>query len=297
MTHLRKPEWLKIQKGKSTCGKVGRALETYGLNSVCEQAGCPNQKECFRNGTATFLLLGNHCTRNCAFCKVTKDRPEAVNPREPEHVALAVRDMGLKHVVITSVTRDDLPDGGSGHFAATIEAVRNIAPQVTIEVLIPDFQGDDSALQTVLTAVPDILNHNVETVPELYGTVRPMAEFARSVALIRRAKELSPFIFTKSGFMVGLGESAAQVKALLRVLRDADCDAVTIGQYLQPSLLHHEVREYVHPDQFAEYKTAALEMGIPCVSSGPLVRSSYHAESDFRLLKEQRVKEISPLRI
>lgn len=297
MTHLRKPEWLKIQKGKSMCGKVGRALERYGLNSVCEQAGCPNQKECFRNGTATFLLLGNSCTRNCTFCKVTQDHPEAVSPREPENVALAVRDMGLRHVVITSVTRDDLPDGGAGHFAATIKAVRDMAPQTTIEVLIPDFQGDDSALQTVLEAAPDILNHNVETVPELYDTVRPMAEFARSVTLLRRVKEFSPFIYTKSGFMVGLGESVPQVKELLRVLRDAGCDAVTIGQYLQPSLLHREVREYVHPDRFAEYKTAALELGIPCVSSGPLVRSSYHAETDCGLLKEQRTKVVNQLPI
>lgn len=285
MTHLRKPEWLKVEKGRGTCGKVGRMLSSYQLNSVCEQAGCPNQGECFKNGTATFLLLGNHCTRNCTFCKVTQDLPEKVDSFEPEHVADAVADMGLAHVVITSVTRDDLPDGGAEHFAKTIRAVRSRVPDASIEVLIPDFKGDSEALKTVLRAEPDILNHNVETVPQLYEQVRPMARFDRSIELLKRVKEYVPSMYTKSGFMVGLGETAGQVKLLLKNLHDTDCDIVTIGQYLQPSLKHYQVREYVHPDQFAKYKETGLALGIPCIASGPLVRSSYHAGTDFEKLK------------
>lgn len=284
MAHLRKPEWLKVEIGGTRCGKVGRVLDKYALNTVCEQAGCPNRGECFRRSTATFMLLGSHCTRNCAFCNIEHSLPEPVDPAEPEHVARAAAELGLRHVVVTSVTRDDLDDGGAGHFAATVRAIRGLNPGVVIEVLIPDFQGDGQALQTVLDSKPDILNHNVETVPELYGEVRPAAVFSRSIELLRRVKERAAGMFTKSGFMLGLGEEEAQVVSLLQELRRVRCDIVTIGQYLQPSLSHYPVKEYVHPDQFEKYKKIALDMGIPCVASGPLIRSSYHAEEDFKKL-------------
>lgn len=286
MEHLRKPEWLKIEKGKSRCGKVSRILQANNLNSVCAEAGCPNQGECFKSGTATFMLLGKKCTRNCTFCQVTKDLPEAVDKMEPFLVAEAVKEMGLEHVVITSVTRDDLPDGGAGHFASTIESVRTASPDVTIEVLIPDFKGAIDALETVIKASPDILNHNVETVPELYDMVRPMAYFERSIELLIRVKQIKNDIYTKSGFMVGLGETKEQVSALLMRLHQAGCDMVTIGQYLQPSIQHYKVREYVHPDVFKQYKEEALRIGIHCVASGPLVRSSYHAKEDYARLHQ-----------
>jgi len=286
MAYLRKPEWLKIEKGKSQCGKVSRILQANNLNSVCAEAGCPNQGECFKSGTATFMLLGKRCTRNCTFCQVTKDQPEPVDDREPFHVANAVKEMGLEHVVITSVTRDDLPDGGAGHFVRTIEAVRTTSPDITIEVLIPDFKGSMEALTTVMEASPDILNHNVETVPGLYDLVRPMADFDRSIELLTRAKQIKNTVYTKSGFMVGLGETREQVSALLMRLQQAGCDMVTIGQYLQPSALHYKVREYVHPDVFLQYKEEAIRIGIPCAASGPLVRSSYHAKEDYMRLQQ-----------
>ncbi|GHV84306.1 lipoyl synthase [Spirochaetia bacterium] len=285
MEHLRKPGWLKVEKGASRCGKVGRVLKDHGLNTICEQAGCPNQSECFKSGTATFLLMGSNCTRNCTFCKVNEGVPEPLNSAEPLEVAQAAFKLSLSHVVITSVTRDDLSDGGAGHFAAAIKAIREKLPAATVEALIPDFKGDAGALKTVLSAAPDILNHNVETVPELYFSVRPMAVFQRSIELLRRVKLFSPPTLTKSGFMLGLGESEGQVTALLKELSDANCDIVTIGQYLQPSLSHYPVREYVHPDVFAKYKETALALGIRSVTSGPLVRSSYHAGEDFNRLK------------
>lgn len=292
MEYLRKPEWLKVEKGRGQCGKVSRILASNRLNSVCSEAGCPNQGECFKNGTATFMLLGKYCTRNCTFCQVTKDQPEPVDAGEPDHVAAAVKELGLAHVVITSVTRDDLPDGGAKHFAGTIRAVRRDNPQVTIEVLIPDFEGDEAALRTVLEARPDILNHNVETVPELYPQVRPRAVFERSVNLLANAKRIDKTIVTKSGFMVGLGETQEQVALLLKTLHEAGCDMVTIGQYLQPSLQHYRVREYVHPDVFAQYRDEAYQTGISCVASGPLVRSSYHAREDYLKLKQCEMKAV-----
>lgn len=286
MEYIRKPEWLKIKKGKSQWGKVSRILQENHLNTVCTEAGCPNQGECFKNGTAAFLLLGTSCTRNCTFCQVTKAEPQPVDTREPEYVAKAVKDLALSHIVITSVTRDDLEDGGAGHFAAAIKAVRKESPQVTIEVLIPDFKGDERSLSLVLSAKPDILNHNVETVPELYAAVRPMAEFERSLQLLRLGKELGGEVYTKSGFMVGLGETGEQVGRLLVRLKQSGCDMVTIGQYLQPSLKHYPVKEYIHPDIFKAYEEEARSIGIPCVASGPLIRSSYHAKEDFIRLKE-----------
>ena len=288
MVYLRKPEWLKVEIGGLRYGKVGRVLDQYALNSVCEQADCPNKSECFKNGTATFMLLGNHCTRNCTFCKVEHGLPQPADPDEPDKVAQAVAELGLRHVVVTSVTRDDLPDGGAGHFAATINSVRSHNPDTIIEVLIPDFQGNRQALQTVLDARPDILNHNVETVPELYNEIRPKAIFTRSIKLLQQTKEYVPGIFTKSGFMLGLGEEYTQVISLLKDLHIVGCDVVTIGQYLQPSLQHYPVKEYVHPDLFKKYKDIALGMGIPSVASGPLVRSSYHAEDDFKKFRHGR---------
>lgn len=288
--YLRKPEWLKVPKGR--CGTVAQTLDRYHLNSVCDHAGCPNRGECFKNGTATFMLMGNHCTRNCTFCQVVHACPELLDENEPQNVALAAQQMGLRHVVITSVTRDDLPDGGAAHFAKTIRAIRAQNPSTSIEVLIPDFQGNEAALETVLEAEPDILNHNVETVPELYDNVRPQADFEQSLELLARVKQKSGFCFTKSGFMLGLGENERQVLELLSRLREADVDFVTIGQYLQPSKLHHPIIEYVHPDRFEAYKQKALEMGFLSAASGPLVRSSYHAESDFKALKLAKRKDI-----
>jgi lipoic acid synthetase len=254
-------------------------LSRLSLHTVCEEANCPNRMECFARRTATFMILGDRCTRNCTFCNVTKGAPVPVDADEPRHAAEGVRELGLKHVVITSVTRDDLPDGGAEHFAETIRRIRETTPDVTIEVLIPDFKGSLPAQQTVLEAGPDVLNHNIETVPRLYQEVRPMAVYARSLELLRRAKELGkPGMHTKSGMMLGLGEGKDEVLQSLRDLRSAGCDFLTLGQYLAPSKLHHPVVEYIHPDVFAEYKTLGEAMGFKFVASAPLVRSSYMAE-------------------
>lgn len=290
MEYLRKPEWLKVEKGRGQCGKVSSILKSHQLNSVCSEAGCPNQGECFQSGTATFMLLGKYCTRNCTFCQVAKGNPEPADNNEPDHVAEAAREMGLTHVVITSVTRDDLPDGGAEHFARTIRAVRREVPQAAIEVLIPDFNGDEAALKTVMAEKPDILNHNVETVPELYEKVRPKAIFERSVELLCRAKKMDKAICTKSGFMVGLGETDEQVFKLFETLHQAGCDMVTIGQYLQPSRNHYQVKKYVHPDVFDLYREIAYQTGISCVACGPLVRSSYHAQEDYLKLKQSLIQ-------
>ncbi len=277
MSYLRKPEWLKIAKGAPSCGHVNEILIKHHLNTVCEEAGCPNRGECYKSGTATFMLLGKNCSRNCRFCKVTKDAPEQVDPNEPLNVAKAVAEMQISHAVITSVTRDDLADGGALHFAKTIQAIRELSPSTTIEVLIPDFLGNEQALSVVALAKPEIINHNVETVPELYPDVRPMAIFQRSLELLERVKKMDESIITKSGLMVGLGETAAQVEELLKALRSANCDIVTIGQYLQPSKEHLQLVEYIRPDQFKAYEELAYKLGFKYVASGPLVRSSYHA--------------------
>ncbi len=309
MGYLRKPEWLKIRLGSdensrslqgregeippsSTSISVNSIMKKHGLNTVCSEAGCPNKGECFSRGTAAFMILGSSCTRKCRFCKVAKGAPERVNPSEPGAVAEAVKEMKLTHAVITSVTRDDLSDGGAGHFAETISEIRKLCPEVTVEVLIPDFKGSFEALKKVIDAGPDIINHNVETVPGLYSAVRPMAVFERSLELLKRVKETDRNTFTKSGFMVGLGEKEEEVLELLKELRAVDCDVLTIGQYLQPSREHYDVVEYVHPDQFKKYKEIALEMGFKYAASGPLVRSSYHAEDEFAALtSEGRLKK------
>ncbi|MFZ5354419.1 MAG: lipoyl synthase [Bacillota bacterium] len=275
----RRPEWLrKPLQGSHISSEVNNILEKLSLNTVCKEANCPNRMECFNRSTATFMIMGNVCTRNCSFCNVTKGQPQQLDDEEPKKVAEAVEKLGLKHAVITSVTRDDLEDGGAAHFAAAVNEIRKLGKSITIEVLIPDFNGSLDALRLVVDAKPEIINHNVETVPELYSAVRPMALYERSIELLRRAKELDGNILTKSGIMLGLGETDKAVTAVMKDLRSIGCDILTIGQYLAPSSKHHPVIEYVHPDKFNMYKKLGEEMGFRNVVSGPLVRSSYHAD-------------------
>lgn len=275
----RKPEWLKIRVQDNTDKrKVEEMLSRFGLNTVCEEADCPNRMECFSRRTATFMILGRRCTRNCTFCNVEKNAPDPVDILEPEHVAQAVAELGLRHAVVTSVTRDDLADGGAGHFAEVIRSIRKEDSTVTIEVLIPDFKGSLDALKTVITAGPDIINHNVETVPRLYPEVRPMAVYKRSLELLGRVKSINNNIYTKSGIMLGLGETEDEVLEVFGDLRKEGCDFLTIGQYLAPSKLHHPVVEYIHPESFEKYENMAQKAGFRHVASGPFVRSSYHAE-------------------
>lgn len=275
MEVIRKPEWLKKRIDPVAEAQMSALLRSLALHTVCEDANCPNRSECFKNRTATFMILGDICTRGCRYCAVSKGAPQPLDPDEPARLAEAAETLGLKHVVVTSVTRDDLPDGGASHFARTVEAIRLRLPLSSIEVLIPDFLGSESALQTVIASCPDIINHNVETVPSLYLTARPQADYARSLALLRRVKRAG--LVSKTGLMVGLGESRAEVLALVDDLVAASCDMLTIGQYLQPSKQHLPVAEYIAPQQFDEYKAIALQKGIRYVASGPFVRSSYHA--------------------
>lgn len=256
-------------------------LQQFGLHTICQSALCPNQSECLASGTATFLILGEQCTRNCRFCAVPAGRPAPLDPGEPEKLARAAAALRLRHVVITSVTRDDLPDGGAGHFAATIRALRRHVPGATVEVLTPDFQGHARAIDTVIAARPEVFNHNIETVPRLYPAARPQAQYGRSLAFLRYIKEHGEDIFTKSGLMVGLGETLAELLAVMRDLRRAGCDILTIGQYLQPSPQHLPVRRFVPPEEFARLKEKALVLGFKYVEAGPLVRSSYHAHKVF----------------
>jgi lipoic acid synthetase len=252
-------------------------MDRYHLHTVCREANCPNRMECFDSRTATFLILGSVCTRNCTFCNITKGEPETVDPEEPKHIADAVETLGLRYAVITSVTRDDLPDGGAGHFAAVVQAVKARTPEVMIELLIPDFKGDRTALEKAARSGAEVLNHNVETVPSLYPSVRPLADYKQSLSVIRNAKEINPNLVTKSGIMLGLGEREDEVTAVLEELRDAGCDLLTIGQYLAPSDKHHPVVEYIHPDVFEQYAEKARVMGFTAVASAPFVRSSYKA--------------------
>lgn len=278
----RKPDWLKIKiTSNSELHSVAEMMRELNLHTVCEEANCPNLMECFSKKTATFMILGRECTRNCTFCTVSKNVPTTVDMQEPIHVAEAVKQLGLKYVVITSVTRDDLPDGGADHFAKVIEAVRKTSVNTAIEVLIPDFQGDRDALYQVIKAKPKVINHNIETIKRLYPEVRPMANYDRTLELLNRVKEMDPSIYSKSGFMVGLGETQEEVIKLLSDLREFGCDIVTIGQYLAPSNKHHPVIEYVPPEIFEIYKQKAEEMGFQYVASSPLVRSSYHAGEAF----------------
>ncbi len=283
--HHRKPEWLKVRyQSTDDVMQVHQLLEKLSLHTVCQEASCPNIMECFGSKTATFMILGRICTRNCTFCNVEQNTPIPLDPHEPNNVAQAVGQLALKHVVITSVTRDDLDDGGSSHFAQVIVAITQQNPEVVVEVLIPDFSGDPDALNRVITAQPAILNHNLETVPRLYSAVRPMAVYERSLTLLGNAKKNAPNLLTKSGIMLGLGETPAEVQSVLTDLRAVDCDLLTIGQYLAPSNRHHPVAAYIAPPVFREYGELARELGFKHVASSPLVRSSYHAEQVSELL-------------
>ena len=277
-TTERLPKWLVPERPKRPeLERLGRELAGRGLHTVCQSARCPNLGECFGRGTATFLILGNTCTRDCRFCAVEHGQPMEVDPEEPRRVAEAAAMLGLQYVVVTSVTRDDLPDGGAGHFAATIEAIRELLPGARVEVLVPDFRGEAEALAVVMAGRPEVLNHNVETVPRLYPEVRPQADYRRSLELLRRASVMTTEVVTKSGFMVGLGEREQEVVDLLEDLRASAVQSVTIGQYLQPTRRHLPVAEYIAPEVFERYDMVAREFGFSYVLSGPLVRSSYHA--------------------
>ncbi len=297
---MRKPDWLKVSlPANGELGRVRGLLRGLELHTVCQSAMCPNLGHCFASGTATFMILGDLCTRVCGFCAVAKGRPAPLDSGEPERVAEAARQLGLSHVVVTSVTRDDLPDGGAAHFATTIEALRRAVPGASIEVLIPDLRGDPTALEAVLAAGPTVLNHNVETVPRLYPRVRPQADYRRSLEVLRRAKGWAAgraaggapggvagtsgrAPLTKSGLMVGLGETPAEVSAVMEDLRQAGCDLLTIGQYLRPSRHHLPVEEYVPPEVFEQYQRRGEALGFAGVFAGPLVRSSFHAGEVLR---------------
>jgi len=274
----RHPQWLKVRAPAGDEFFATRAVvQAHRLHTVCEEARCPNIGECWGHGTATFMLLGDRCTRNCGFCAVAHGRGAPPDPEEPRRVAEAARALALRHIVVTSVNRDDLADGGAGHFAATARALRSLVPSCRVEVLVPDFQGLESAGDTVVDAPIDIFNHNTETVPRLYRRVRAGARYERSVALLRRARERRPALLTKTGLMLGLGEERAEVEQVMRDLRDVGCDILTLGQYLRPSAAHLPVTRYVPPAEFAELRAEALALGFRHVEAGPLVRSSYHA--------------------
>jgi lipoic acid synthetase len=274
----RLPPWLKQRAPEpSVMHNMKALLGGLSLHSVCEEAHCPNQGRCFAQGTATFLILGDICTRNCRFCAIKKGKPLLVNPDEPRNVASAVNKLKLRHVVITSVTRDDLPDGGAGHFVATIRAIRQTSAQTIVEVLIPDFLGSPASLKTLVDSSPEVVNHNVETVPRLYPEVRPQADYHRTLNLLKSAKSLDTRIVTKSGMMLGLGEREDEIIQVMRDLREVDCDALTLGQYLCPSPQHRPVSRYLPPEAFEEYRCIADGLGFKAVASGCFVRSSFNA--------------------
>jgi lipoic acid synthetase len=284
-----KPEWIRV-RAPNTPGYADtrNIVRENGLHTVCEEAGCPNIGECWDKKHATFMIMGDTCTRACAFCNVKTGLPGALDVSEPEHVADATFKLGLAHVVVTSVDRDDLADGGGEHFAKTIRAIRARCPTTTIEVLTPDFLRKEGALETVVAAKPDVFNHNLETVPSRYLSVRPGARYFHSVRLLQRVKEIDPTMFTKSGIMVGLGEERHEVLQVMDDLRSADVDFITIGQYLQPTRKHHAVIRYVAPDEFASFERVAYTKGFLMVSASPLTRSSHHAGDDFAKLKAAR---------
>jgi len=286
---VRKPDWIRVKapvsKGYQETHAIVRA---NGLHTVCEEAGCPNIGECWDKKHATFMIMGDTCTRACAFCNVRTGLPAPLDLREPERVAQAIAKLGLTHVVITSVDRDDLDDGGAGHFAQVIRAIRARCPHTTIEVLTPDFLRKEGAAETVVAARPDVFNHNLETVPSKYLTVRPGARYFASIRLLQRAKEIDPSIFTKSGIMVGLGEERNEVLQVMDDLRTAGVDFLTIGQYLQPTRKHHEVVRFMPPDEFKALETIAYAKGFLMVSASPLTRSSHHAGDDFARLRAAR---------
>lgn len=286
---LRKPDWIRVKApGSHIYKQTQKIVRDNNLVTVCEEAGCPNIGECWSQKHATMMIMGDICTRACAFCNVRTGLPLALDPKEPENVARAVEKLGLVHVVITSVDRDDLKDGGAQHFAKTIRAIRARCPDTTIEILTPDFLRKTGALESVVAAKPDVFNHNLETVPANYLTVRPGARYFHSLRLLQKVKELDPAIFTKSGIMVGLGETRNQVLQLMDDLRSADVDFMTIGQYLQPTRKHHEVVKFITPEEFKTYETIGKTKGFLLVSSSPLTRSSHHASEDFARLRAAR---------
>ncbi|MEM6375306.1 MAG: lipoyl synthase [Pseudomonadota bacterium] len=290
----RKPDWIRV-KAPNSAGyrETHRIMREHNLVTVCEEAGCPNAGECWSQGHATMMIMGDICTRGCTFCNIATGRPDNLDLFEPGRVAHAVQKLGLNHVVITSVDRDDLADGGADHFAQTIRAVRHRSPDTTIEILTPDFiKAKPGALETVVEARPDVFNHNLETVPGLYPQVRPGARYFHSLRLLQQVKELDPAIFTKSGIMVGLGEDKQGVHQVMDDMRAADIDFLTIGQYLQPTPKHHAVDRFVHPDEFAAYERSAYGKGFLMVSATPLTRSSYHAGEDFARLREARMNKL-----
>ena len=286
---LKKPEWIRVKApGSPVYAETQKIVRENGLVTVCEEAGCPNIGECWSKKHATFMIMGDTCTRACAFCNVKTGMPEALVRDEPEKVADAVARMGLEHAVITSVDRDDLDDGGAGHIARTILAVRKASPKTTLEVLTPDFLKKDGALEKVVEARPDVFNHNLETVPALYLKIRPGARYFHSLRLLQRVKELDPAMFTKSGIMVGLGETREQVMQVMDDMRSAEIDFITIGQYLQPTRKHAAIDRFVTPDEFKGYETIAYAKGFLMVASSPLTRSSHHAGDDFARLRAAR---------
>jgi lipoyl synthase len=288
----RKPDWIRVKAPGSAGWKETHAIvKENGLVTVCEEAGCPNIGECWEKKHATFMIMGDTCTRACAFCNVKTGMPAPLDPAEPDYVATATAKLGLEHVVITSVDRDDLADGGAEHFAQTIRAIRKASPKTTIEILTPDFLRKDGALEVVVAARPDVFNHNLETVPSKYLKVRPGARYFHSIRLLQRVKELDATIFTKSGIMVGLGEERNEVLQLMDDLRSAEVDFLTIGQYLQPTKKHHAVLRFVPPDEFKGYETIAYTKGFAMVSASPLTRSSHHAGADFARLKAARASQ------
>ncbi len=287
----KKPDWLRVRApGSPEYQATRRLMREMRLNTVCEEAACPNIGECWKERHATVMILGRVCTRACSFCNVSTGRPDRLDPDEPSRVGQAVAALGLAHVVVTSVDRDDLDDGGAGHFAATIAAIRAKAPATTIEVLTPDFLRKEGAIEAVVAARPDVFNHNLETVPRLYAAVRPGARYFHSLRLLDRVKQLDPAIFTKSGIMVGLGEDTTEVLQVMDDLRSAQVDFLTIGQYLQPTVKHHAVARFVTPEEFGSLRRFAVGKGFLMVSASPLTRSSYHAGEDFARLRAARAR-------
>ena len=283
----RKPDWIRVKAPNSPVyGETKRLMKNLKLNTVCEEAACPNIGECWAQKYATVMILGDTCTRACAFCNVITGKPGPVDLLEPENVAIMALKTGLRHMVITSVDRDDLDDGGANQFAQCITKVREIAPATTVEVLTPDFRDKAGAQEIVIAAEPDVFNHNLETVPRLYQSIRPGSRYFRSLRLLQKAKELDPDVFTKSGIMVGLGENREEILQVMDDLRSADVDFLTIGQYLQPTLRHASIDRYVTPEEFAEFGTIAYAKGFLKVSSSPFTRSSYHADEDFAALRK-----------
>ena len=282
-----KPDWLRVKAPQwQRVGSVKEILRDLALNTVCEEASCPNIGECFHAGTATFLIMGPACTRACPYCDIDfEKKPQALDPTEPTRLAEAVRRMKLNHVVITSVNRDDLPDGGASQFVRCIQSIRQVSPQTTIEVLIPDLCGNWEALEIILSTQPEVLNHNTETVPRLYRRVRPQGDYQRTLDLLQKSRQIAPNVYTKSGIMVGVGETDAEVRACMQDLRAVDCDILTIGQYLQPTSKHLQVNNFITPDTFAAWQTFGEELGFLQVVSSPLTRSSYHAEQVRELMQ------------